>query len=264
MVNSQNCKICKSKKIILIKKFNKKNPGENLFGLEKRKDYERKLFRCVCGHYYNKHKFSNFLEQVYKKNYSNYSHKDTQKKFKKIMLLNKKSSNLKRVNFIKLRISSKKEILDVGSGIGVFPYVLKKNGYLIDCIESDKNMCKFLKSKNLKLVSRNLLKIDNLKKKYDLITFNKILEHFELKTIKEILKRYKKLLKPKGQMYIEVPDSLAAKKGIDRQEFFFEHYNIFSKKSLNIFLKNLGFKINYLKNIYEINDKFTLRAFISL
>ncbi|MBD1140954.1 class I SAM-dependent methyltransferase [Pelagibacterales bacterium SAG-MED39] len=264
MSSIKDCKICKSKKLIFIKKFNKKILGENLFGLEKKKTYERKLYKCHCGHYYNIHKFSKFLKEVYKKNYSNYSHSDIEKKFNKILSLKNKSSNLKRINFIKMRINNKNEILDVGSGMGIFPYTLKKKGYSVDCIESDKNMCNFLKKKKLKLVSQNLLKIKNLKKKYDLITFNKILEHFELNKIKKILINYKKLLKPDGKIYIEVPDSLASKKGIDRQEFYFEHYNIFSKKSLKILLQDLDFKINYLKSIYEINKKFTLRALISL
>ena len=123
-------------------------------------------------------------------------------------------------------------------------------------------MSTFLKRKKLNLVSRDLMKVKNIKKKYDLITFNKVLEHFELTKIIEILSNYKKLLKKNGQIYIEVPDSLAAKDNINRQEFFFEHYNIFSKKSLTILLMKIDFKIEYLKSVYEINDKFTLRAII--
>ena len=154
------------------------------------------------------------------------------------------------------------EILDVGSGLGIFPFEIKKMGHNIDCIESDKNMSLFLRIKKLNLVSKDLLKIKNLKKKYDLITFNKILEHFELEKVKEILTNYRNLLKKNGFIYIEVPDALAAKKSINRQEFFLEHCNIFSKKSLHLLLKQLGFKIKYLKSIKEINDKFTLRAII--
>ena len=59
-----------------------------------------------------------------------------------------------------------------------------------------------------------------------------------------------------------MPDSVAAKYGVNRQEFFLEHYNIFSKKSLSMFLQEIGFKIKLLKNIQEINNKFTLRAII--
>ena len=135
-------------------------------------------------------------------------------------------------------------------------------GFDIDCIESDKEMSNFLKRKKLNLISRDLMKVKSLKK-YDLITFNKVLEHFELTKIIKILKNYKKMLKKNGQIYIEVPDSLAAKNNINRQEFFFEHYNIFSQKSLMILLNQIGFKIEYLKSTYEINDKFTLRAIIN-
>ena len=256
------CEICKSKEITLIKKITKKNLRENLFGLEFKKNYQRNLYKCRCGHFYNIHKYSKFLDQVYKKSYSEYSHNDIKKKFNKIRALKKKSSNLQRIKFLKPFIKKNFKILDVGSGFGIFPYEMKKKGYSIDCIESDNGMSVFLKMKKLKLVSKNLFKIKNIKKKYNLITFNKILEHFEVTKIKKILRSYKKVLIKKGLMYIEVPDSLAAKKSVDRQEFFFEHYNVFSKKSLKLLLKELGFKIKYLENIKEINDKFTLRAII--
>tara|TARA_B110000858_G_C17763045_1_gene455508 strand:+ start:759 stop:1550 length:792 start_codon:yes stop_codon:yes gene_type:complete len=261
MFDKKICEICKSKKIVLVKKFEKKIHGENLFGLENKKNYQRLLYKCHCGHFYNLHKYSKFLDKVYKKSYSNYSHTNIEKKFKKIRSLKKKSSNLQRVIFLKKIMKKDFEILDVGSGFGIFPFEIKKIGFNIDCIESDKNMAKFLKKKKLTLVSRDLMNVKNLKK-YDLITFNKVLEHFDLKNIIKILKNYKKLLKKNGKIYIEVPDSVAAKYGVNRQEFFLEHYNIFSKKSLSMFLQEIGFKIKLLKNIQEINNKFTLRAII--
>ena len=257
-----HCKICNDKKIKIVKVFKKKNKGENLFGLEKRKNYYRSLLKCECGHYYNLHKYSKFLEKVYKKNYSDYSHKDIENKFQSILKNKKKSSNLKRVNFLKDRIKKKYQILDVGSGFGIFPFEMKNRGFKVDCIESDKNMIEFLKKKNLNLISNDIYKIKKIKKKYDLITFNKVIEHFELNDIKKILKNYKLLLKKNGKIYIEVPDSAASIEGFNRQEFFLEHFNIFSLKSLNLFLKKLNFKILYLKNLYEINKKYTIRAII--
>ena len=130
--------------------FKKKNKGENLFGLEKRKNYYRSLLKCECGHYYNLHKYSKFLEKVYKKRYSDYSHKDIENKFQSILKNKKKSSNLKRVNFLKDRIKKKYQILDVGSGFGIFPFEMKNQGFKVDCIESDKNMIEFLKKKKTK------------------------------------------------------------------------------------------------------------------
>ncbi|MBD1173874.1 class I SAM-dependent methyltransferase [Pelagibacterales bacterium SAG-MED01] len=259
---SLKCKICNKSEIKLIKKFKKKNKGENLFGLENKKNYSRSLYACECGHYYNIHKYSKFLEKVYKKNYSNYSHKNIEKKFEKIRKNKKKSSNLKRVNFLEKKIKKNSQVLDVGSGFGIFPFEMVKCGFKMDCIESDRNMINFLKSKFLNLVSNDIKKIKKIKKKYDLITFNKVLEHFNLSEIKKILRLYKSLLKKDGKIYIEVPDSAACKDGYNRQEFFLEHYNIFSLKSLNMFLKKLKFKVVYLNSIYEINKKYTIRAII--
>ena len=134
MLKKKICEICKSKKITLVKKFNKKVYGENLFGLEKNKDYQRILYKCHCGHFYNSHGYSKFLDNVYKKSYSDYSHNDIEKKFKKIRSLKKKSSNLQRVLFLKKIIKKDFEILDVGSGFGIFPFEIKKMGFNIDSV----------------------------------------------------------------------------------------------------------------------------------
>ena len=62
-------------------------------------------------------------------------------------------------------------------------------------------------------------------------------------------------------MYIEVPDGQSASKsGFSRQEFYFEHYNIFSKKSLKLYLENLNFRIFRIQKIKEVTGKYTLRA----
>ena len=71
------------------------------------------------------------------------------------------------------------------------------------------------------------------------------------------------ILNDKGIIYIELPSSKAANESLSRQEFYFEHFNIFSEKSFKILLKQLGYKVLYLKDIYEINKKYTIRAIIS-
>lgn len=165
-------------------------------------------------------------------------------------------------NFLEKKIKKNSQVLDVGSGFGIFPFEMVKREFKMDCIESDRNMINFLKSKFLNLVSDDIKKIKKINKKYDLITFNKVLEHFNLSEIKKILRLYKSLLKKDGKIYIEVPDSVACKDGYNRQEFFLEHYNIFSLKSLSILLKKMKFKVVYLNSIYEINKKYTIRAII--
>ena len=77
-----------------------------------------------------------------------------------------------------------------------------------------------------------------------------------------MLKKFRKLLSKKGILYIELPDGASARKiSLKRQEFFFEHFNIFSKKSIKILLKDFGFKVLKVQKIYEVNKKFTLRIF---
>ena len=120
----------------------------------------------------------------------------------------------------------------------------------------------FLKNDlKIKPFCKNLLKIKK-NTKFNLITSNKVLEHLSNKVLFKVLKKFRKLLSKKGILYIELPDGASARKiSLKRQEFFFEHFNIFSKKSIKILLKDFGFKVLKVQKIYEVNKKFTLRIF---
>ena len=63
-------------------------------------------------------------------------------------------------------------------------------------------------------------------------------------------------------LYIEVPSTKALndKLGVLREEFFIEHFHVFSKKSLANLIKNLKLKVIYIKNIVEKSNKYTLIA----
>ena len=262
--SNKNCFICGSN-LILKKKFYKKNPKENLFGLEKNLKYFRFLYQCEnCQHYYNVHNFENYLNKIYFKQYNRITHKDINKKFRKIInLKKKKSSNYYRIKFLKKYLRSNDNILDIGSGIGVFPYMIRKEGYNIDCVESDKFSVNFLEKKiNLKVVCNNVMKINKIKKKYSFITLNKVLEHFPLNKVKKILTSLRKIKKKNTLIYTELPSSKAKCKGFKSQEFNFEHYNIFSKKSLKLLIKELNYKILKINEIHEVNNKYTIRSII--
>ena len=98
----------------------------------------------------------------------------------------------------------------------------------------------------------------NIPKKYNFITFNKILEHLPIENIIRILKN----IKPKRILYLELPSVKAKRAGLKRQEFFLEHFNIFSKNSLLLLVKTLNYKIIKISDIKEVNNKYTLRAII--
>ena len=81
--------------------------------------------------------------------------------------------------------------------------------------------------------------------------------------ILKTLKIFKKVLKYKGKIYLELPSTDAVEEGYKRQEFFSEHINVFSKKSAFIFFSKQGFNIDKLISIKEIGNKYTLRIILS-
>ncbi len=96
--------------------------------------------------------------------------------------------------------------------------------------------------------------------RYNFITMNKIIEHIE--NPKSFLLKFYNLLRNPGYLYIEVPSikALKSKIGKKSEEFFIEHFHVFSKKSLKILLRDINLKIVYIKDIKENSGKYTLIA----
>ena len=260
----KNCPICKFNKFDLIYKYNKKPKIETNFGIE---NYNRSYFECQnCNHW-----VSNFVisDKFYKDFYVNKTYnKNYLSKFEKIIKLKKKSDNFFRSNrvdnFLKKSKIKNIKILDVGSGLGVFPYEMKKRGYDICALDPDKKMSEFIKKKlNIFCYHADFQNFKSLKK-FNFITLNKVLEHVEdpLAFIKKIKR---KLLNKNSAIYIEVPDTNAARMiSKNREEFCIEHINCFSKKSLKLMLEICGFKIITLRNIKEASGKLTTYVFAKL
>ena len=223
--------------------------------------------RCkICGHFTAKHKIK--VSEFYKKNYSLISHgKDMKKKFNKINDLKSKSDNYHRVKRILSYFKNLKKkdinLLDVGSGLSVFLYQLKKKvDWRLVGIEPDINFVNFAKKLSINVIHSNLKSNIFKKKKFNIITMNKIIEH--VKDPVKLLKVSKKLLIKNGYIYIEVPDGSAASKHLDnkyREEFFVDHLHIFSKKSLKKSIKLAGLSLLYCKTIKEKSGKLSLYAF---
>jgi len=262
-LNKLSIGFCKKKNIRKIITFKKKPKKEINLNIKK---YFRVYQKCkICGHFYSDHNIE--LKNLYKKNYLKNTYNDLsglEKNFKRITNLKKKySDNYHRVARIIRFINKKKvrNICDVGSGLGVFPSLLRKK---INChyslIETNPINIKFLKN-NLKFNDVFLPNKKNFDdKKFDLITFNKVLEHIQNPYL--FLRKYLKFLKNDGFIYLEVPDVFAINDSKFREEFFIEHHHVFSKVSLSKFLNFLSLKIIKLHNIKEPSGKYTLYAFV--
>jgi hypothetical protein len=70
-------------------------------------------------------------------------------------------------------------------------------------------------------------------------------------------------LRQGGFVYIELPDGEAALvEGPERQEFFIDHWHVFSATSLAILATRAGFRLQALERLHEPSGKYTLRAFL--
>ena len=120
-----------------------------------------------------------------------------------------------------------------------------------------------LQKKKLKLnVSRTTLEENKNKKKYDIISLNKVIEHVENPLL--FLKKINRMLKESGYVYIEVPDGESAsqtKDGKNREEFYVDHLHVFSLRSLANCIKYSNFKLLKIDKILEPSGKLTLYAF---
>ncbi len=260
----KNCPICNFNKFIIRFRYKKKPFYETDFGIN---PYKRNYYECKnCNHWTSDFLISDkfyknfYAKQTYKNNYSH--------KFSKIIRLKKKSDNYLRSNrisnFLKETNIKKSTILDVGSGLGVFPYEMKKRGFNISALDPDKKMSIFIKKYiKVQCYHADFINFKN-NKKFNLITFNKVLEHVE--DPKKFLKKAKhNLLRKNNFLYIEVPDTNAAKKiSKNREEFFIEHINSFSVKSLITLLENCDYEILEFQRIKEPSGKLTMYTFARL
>ena len=263
-LNEELCRFCKSNKA-LIKQFNRPPKGETNFGFL---PYSRSLWQCTgCQHITNKHNF-NIDTTFYKKTYQRTTYKEkARSRFTELMSLpREQSDNRQRVNFIDnfwndTQKNKEKSCLDVGSGLGVFPAVLKELNWDCVAIEPDPEACEIIREQiGIEVLSGDLIECQKIGE-FNLICFNKVLEHTQ--NPKEMLLQSTSHLKSGGLLYIELPDGETALKesGPDREEFFVEHFDAYSRKSLELLMNSVRFKILTIDQVYEPSGKFTLRAF---
>ena len=155
------------------------------------------------------------------------------------------------------------KVLDVGSGLGVFPYRLGQvAGVKVTSLDPDASAVQHLQSLGLSTIQGTLEAYEPTDR-FDLVTVVKVLEHVE--DFDVFLTKIKQALLPDGIAYMEVPDADAASKDDELpEEFFIEHLWGFTKTSCSTLLNSLGFKPLILDAVVEPSGKRTLRVIASL
>jgi 2-polyprenyl-3-methyl-5-hydroxy-6-metoxy-1,4-benzoquinol methylase len=246
-------------------KYDAPPAGETRFDLGAQ-TYCRSYSRCgLCGHWYSEHKMD--LANLYGGAYveSTYGNRMRQT-FERILALPvEKSDNARRVarvlGFAATFFPSgkKRTLLDVGSGLGVFPYRMKEAGWSCMALDPDPHAAVHAREVvGVQAVTGDFMTIgtDQLGR-FDVITFNKVLEHVEDPVA--MLSKASRHLNPDGFVYVEVPDGeAAAAEGPEREEFFIEHHHVFSMASLAMMASRAGFRALEIERLLEPSTKYTI------
>lgn len=236
--------------------------------------YYREYHKCrTCAHFFEWVPFS--FDRLYAADYvdSTYGGLDgIRKTFARIMALSpEKSDNFHRVNWIHDAIARQggalpsgttgSSLLDVGFGLGVFPAAMKAMGWDCHGLDLDERQIEHARSDlGIRAYDEDLTAVTGIGP-FDLITFNKVLEHVEKPEV--LLAEARRLLGPKGLVYVELPDGeCAAQEGKGREEFFVEHIHVFSFASYSLLAKKAGFGVLECVRVREPSSKFSFRGLL--
>lgn len=264
------CNITNDISVKLIFTYDKPPLNEIPLQFENKK-YRREIWQfSPSGHFISIHSMD--LSGIYEGDYINATYKNKElmiKTFDRIISMpEKKSDNIGRFKAVNSfhqdwpsKIKSPK-LLDIGSGTGVFPFIVKKNGWECTGIDPDpRSVDHLVKNIGVQGMCGDFIKLKP-NDRYNIITLNKVLEHVENPI--EMLSSTKDWLREDGFVYVEVPDGeTASKEGKHREEFFIDHLNIFSIVSMAILSAKAGFEVQKIYRLKEPSSKYTIRAFLS-
>ncbi len=262
------CPYCHNNAWKLVASFDSRPEGETDFGLE---PYRRTLWQCeACHHVINDHAYD--LSGLYDADYwdRTYGGDRMASTFHRIMALPAdKSDNRGRADFVHKTAcdlnpafsrSQGATLLDVGSGLAVFPAVMKEMGWLCTALDPDaRGAAHATEVVGVEGLAADFRTLDS-NRGFDLISFNKVLEHVEDPVA--MLAHADRFLADGGLIYVELPDGEAAIKDSPlREEFFIEHYCAFSESSTSSLVEQAGFQVLKQERLIEPSSKYTLRAF---
>jgi SAM-dependent methyltransferase len=232
-------------------------------------DYRRDYRRCsLCEHWFSHHEMD--LAALYDGNYVDATYGDGMRRtYERVMALPaERSDNLGRVAavraFAERRFAGTRpapSLLDVGAGLAVFPARMKAAGWRCTALDPDPRAALHAREvAGVAAVIGDFRRIAATLDRFDVVSFNKVLEHVEDPVA--MLAASRGLVAPGGFVYVELPDVAAAVEGEGREEFFIEHHHVFSAASVALLAARAGFRLLALEALHEPSGKYTLRSFL--
>jgi len=199
------CSICGNEKFLTVHSYSEPDKYESWVGIQ---NVNRCWVRCMkCGFYMQIRNYElSELEKIYKHGYRDkkFRGESIEHAFKRIINAEKSENESRYLWFaMNIEYTENKRVLDIGSGIGVWPHLLKRAEYDVECVEENEVSINFL-YEQLGLSCFNGL--DSVSGQYDTVTLLHVLEHIE--DPDSFLKKVRLLLKKGGHLFVEVPDSI--------------------------------------------------------
>ncbi len=210
--NKTQCYLCGSEKRELIVDIRQKPARETDFGVAQNA-YTRQVYQClncsvffniqdmlgtdIYGQQYNQATYSRKLLETFSRIRSlPEAQSDNKQRIRRIMNFNSRAR----------REPKNTRILDVGSGLCVFLAELKDHGYQCYAIDPDPVSAQHaLDHAKVDGVHAGTLDDFSSDQKFEIITFNKVLEH--VPDPLRVLEKAKSFLVPGGFIYVELPDA---------------------------------------------------------
>ena len=267
----KTCIICNDANYQILTSYNSPDIYEKSVNVTKKKYYRKWVSCSRCKFIYSIYsRKDNALDKLYSSNYRNkntkWRTKTNEEKFKWLTNLKySQSETKKKVKWIKNqpilhnnKSATKKTLLDVGGGTGIFAFECKKAlGYKPSIIDPDPTGKYLEKNYGIKYYCK--IYDNKFKTKFDFISLNFVLEH--LLNPKKILIDIKKNMKSKSLLYVEVPDCLAFTKKRKNDDIFNScHLWFFSTKSLIRMLEICGYKKVSIKKTKTLRGHYSIMA----
>lgn len=168
------------------------------------------------------------------------------------LLVRKRANRQKRKLMEKVSGLKTGNLLDVGSGTGYFTAAMKKAGWQVTGLEPDNNARTIAAEIN----HIDLLDTDSLFKlpanEFDIITLWHVLEHVH--DLKGYIRRFKKLLKPQGKLFVAVPNYNSYDAQVYKECWAAydvpRHLYHFSPTSMKYLMDSEGFKVEDIKPMW--------------
>ena len=179
-------------------------------------DVRRRWRKCLgCGLWHQLRNYSlTDLDKIYEDGYRNVNFRGEtiEQAFHRIISI-PNSENDTRVNLLTSMLGVPENLLDIGSGLGVFPFRMRQMGTEVFCVESNKDSIGWIKDLGMPCSDE----IPDYAK-FEVISIIHVLEHIEdpIKFLRDLHVP----LRSDGKLFIEVPDAIEFERLIPTNDEF--------------------------------------------